>query len=287
MNKQVIYNTQGHRADIGPIEIYRLVSNNFISHVGHFVFLDYIPPFMLSQKKIEPNAAHPHRGIATLTYILSGAFEHFDSMGNRGTIYSGGLQWMKAGNGIVHNEAPGPDPNTGGKLMHGFQFWINLPAAEKRKKPEYVALQSDELPLINLGDTVGTLKVLVGRYKDISSKIPTYANQILYHIHLHANTKFTLSTTYEYEYAVFLPQQDLIINGTKYFHRDLIGFDDKGGEIEFINDSSAIADFIFFGGEKYSEPYVAQGPFVMNTQAEIYEAYADAQRGTYGKINYN
>lgn len=287
MKKQVNFKTRGHRADIGPIEIYRLVSNNYLDHVGHFVFLDYIPPFMLSEKRLSPDAAHPHRGIATLTYALNGEIEHFDSRGHRGTVRSGGVQWMKAGNGIIHNEAVGPDTQTGGKLMHGFQFWMNLPAKNKQENPEYMALQAEELPLLPLDDKAGTLKVVVGEYGGQASKIPTYARQYLYHIRLNAGKKFVLPTENGLEYAAFLPQHDLVINDKGYFSGDLIGFDNEGGLIEFANNLETEADIILFGGEKYTEPFVAQGPFVMNAQAEIYQAHADYQSGKYGEINYN
>lgn len=286
MQKQVIYKTRGHRADIGPIEIYRLVSNNYAGHVGHFVFLDYITPFMLPEKRLNPDAAHPHRGIATLTYILNGEAEHYDSRGHRGTVHSGGVQWMKAGNGIIHNEAVGPDTKTGGKLAHGFQFWINLPAEEKKKDPAYMALQAEELPLLQLGDHAGTLKVVVGEYGGQASKIPTYAKQYLYHIRLNAGKKWVFPTDNGLEYAAFLPQQDLTINGKDYHHRDLIGFDDKGGDIEFTNNLEVEAEFIVFGGEKYTEPYVAHGPFVMSTKEEIQQAHSDYMSGKYGKMVY-
>lgn len=287
MKKQVTYQTRGHRADIGPIQIYRLLSNNYVSHVGHFVFLDYIPPFMLSEKRLDPNAAHPHRGIATLTYSLSGEMEHFDSRGHRGTIHSGGVQWMKAGNGIVHNEASGPDSRTGGKLMHGFQFWTNLPAEEKKKNPEYMAIQAEDLPLLPLDDNAGTIKVVVGEYGGQASGIPTYARQFLYHIRLKAGKKYTLPSENDLEYAIFLPQHDLTVNNKGYHAGDLIGFDDKGGDIEIVNNLGTEAECIIFGGEKYTEPYVAYGPFVMSTKEEINEAYLDAQKGKYGKIVYH
>lgn len=287
MRKEVIYKTRGHRSDIGPIEIYRLVSNNYVSHVGHFVFLDYIPPFMLPAKRLNPDAAHPHRGIATITYSLSGELDHFDSKGHRGTIHSGGVQWMKAGNGIIHNEAPGPDTKTGGKLMHGFQFWVNLPAKIKKEKPEYMALQAEELPLLQLNDNAGTLKVIVGEYGGQVSKIPAYSKQYLYHIRLNAGKHFTMPTVDGLEYAIFLPQHDITINGKDYYMGDLIGFDNKGGVIEITNNIEADADIILFGGEKYTEPFVAQGPFVMNTQEEIQEAHNDYMGGKYGTISYN
>lgn len=89
------------------------------------------------------------------------------------------------------------------------------------------------------------------------------------------------------ECAAFLPQQNLVLNDKEYHSGDLIGFDHEGGVVEFVNNQGAEAEFILFGGEKYTEPYVAQGPFVMNTQAEIYQAHADYQSGKYGEITYN
>lgn len=286
MNKPIRYKTRGHRADIGSFEIHRLVSNNYASHVGHFVFLDHIAPFMLAEKHLNKDAAHPHRGIATLTYLLHGEAEHFDSRGHKGTVHSGGVQWMKAGNGIVHNEAVGPDSNTGGKLVHGFQFWMNLPAIEKQKDPEYMALQSHDLPTIQLPQDAGTLKVVVGTYNDQSSKIPTYAEQFLYHIRLSAGSQFVLPTKSGLDYAVFLPQNDLQINNEHFHLGELIGFADEEGNITFNNDSAISVEFILFGGEKYTEPVAAYGPFVMNSMEEIQVAHQDYMRGQYGNVVY-
>lgn len=287
MKKHVIYKTRGHRADIGPIEIHRLLSNNYTIHVGHFIFLDYISPFIIPARQLNADAAHPHRGIATLTYILNGEAEHYDSRGHRATVHSGGVQWMKAGNGIIHNEAIGPDTKTGGKLMHGFQFWMNLPAVEKNKNPEYMAIQNEELPLCQLNNNAGSLKVVVGEYDGQSSKVPTYAEQYLYHIKLQAGKSFTLPTENGLEYAAFLPQHDLTVNGTPYHLGNLIGFDDKAGGIEFSNNQESEAEFILFGGEKYTEPFVAHGPFVMSTREEIQIAHDDYMSGKYGKVIYS
>lgn len=288
MKKQVAYKTRGHRADIGPIQIYRLISNNYADHIGHFVFLDYIPPFVhKTPMKVSDDFAHPHRGIATLSYILTGEEEHFDSIGNYKKLHSGDVLWMKSGNGIVHNGTVNPDSNIGGKLIHGFQFWINLPAKHKKENPEIMALQSKELPLLTLPENAGTLKVVVGEYAGQSSKIPTYAKQYLYHIKINAGKTFTLPTQDGLEYAAFLPQHDLTINDTKHHAGDLVGFDDKGGDIEFVNNMDYEVEFILFGGEKYTEPYVAHGPYVMNTRAEIQEAHNDYMSGKYGKVIYS
>lgn len=287
MKKEINFKIRGQRSQVGNTTIYRLMPNQYTYHVGHFIFLDYIPPYMLHEKKLSADFAHPHRGIATLTYALSGEMEHFDSKGNHGIVQSGGVQWMKAGNGIIHNEAPGPDTKIGGKLMHGFQFWINLPAKHKKENPAYMALQSEELPLIHLNDQAGSLKVVVGEYDNQKSKIPTYAKQYLYHIRLNEGKKYILETEENLEYAIFLPQHDATINDQLYYSGDLIGFKNDHGTIEVVNHMETEIEFILFGGEKYTEEFIAQGPFVMSTQAEIYEANLDYQNGKYGEIIYH
>ena len=288
MKKKIIYKINGHRADIGPFKITRLVSNSYVDHVGHFVFLDHIHPTELLEKRLNPDAAHPHRGIATLTYVLSGEAEHFDSRQHKAIVHSGGVQWMNAGNGIIHNESVGPDTKKAGdKTLHGFQFWINLPSEQKKKNPSYMAIQSNELPLLPIENDAGTLKVVVGEYKGHASKIPLYSKLYLYHIHLKPGKQFTLSAQGGDEYACFPIQQPITINDELCEAGCLIGFDDNTGEIEFTNKLDKEVEFIVFGGEKYTEPYVAYGPFVMNTKQEIEQAYADYQSGKYGKMIYS
>lgn len=287
MKKKIKYKINGHRADIGPFKITRLISNSHVDHVGHFVFLDYIHLTELAEMRLNPDAAHPHRGIATLTYILNGEAEHFDSRQHKATVHSGGVQWMNAGNGIIHNEAVGPDTRGVNKTLHGFQFWINLPGEQKKKNPEYKAIQANELPLLTLENEAGTLKVVVGEYKGHDSKIPLYSKQYLYHIHIKPGKKFNLSSIEGYEYACFPIKQNIIINDELCEAGYLIGFDEKYENIEFTNQTDKEAELILFGGEKYTEPYVAHGPFVMNTKEEIQQAYDEYRSGKYGKMIYN
>ncbi|MEO6732247.1 MAG: pirin family protein [Ferruginibacter sp.] len=290
MQKKISFSAQGQRADIGKIPIHRILPNRYADAVGPFVFLDHVGLFR--RLTDEPSmkrgtGTHPHRGIATLTYILNGESEHYDSRGHHAKVFSGGVQWMKAGNGIIHDETMNPDAETGNPLMHGFQFWINLPSSVKKEDPEYLSINANDIPLMQLSQNSGWLKVIVGEYEKLVSNIPNYSKQYLYHIHLNEGKQFSLSTNKGLEYAVFLPQQDIIINHTKFNAGDFIEFDREEGTIEITNTSTTAADIILFGGEKYSEPIVAQGPFVMNTQSEIAQAYHDFHAGKYGEIKFN
>ncbi|MVT07983.1 pirin family protein [Chitinophaga tropicalis] len=289
MKKEISFSSQGYRADIGRIPIHRILPNRYADAVGPFVFLDHLGPFSrmpgetLMQKG---TGAHPHRGIATLTYVLNGEGEHFDSRGNHAKVFSGGVQWMKAGNGIIHDETINPDSRTDNPSMHGFQFWINLPAKVKIEAPEYLSVHADEVLKMMLSEDRGWLKVIAGAYENLVSKIPAYSKQYLYHIHLNEGKQFSMPTEKGLEYAAFLPLHEVIINDTTFDAGEFIEFDRQDGTIEIANTSGLAADIILFGGEPYAEPITAQGPFVMNTMQEIAEAYKDFHSGKYGKITY-
>ena len=290
MKKKTSFSTQGKRADIGEYIVNRILPNRYADAVGPFVFLDHALPIKHPpdepHKVINGKGAHPHRGIATLTYILNGEAEHLDSRGYHAKVNSGGAQWMKAGNGIIHDEVVNVDPQTNDHLTHAFQFWINLPSKQKAEPPEYLSVQASEVPQQMLPDKSGWIKVIVGAYKNLVSKIPNYSKQFLYHIHLEAGKQFSLSGEKGLEYAAFLPLQNAMINDTEFSNGEFIEFDRNKGTIEIHNNSEDSIDIILFGGEKYTEPIVAQGPFVMNTQNEIADAYRDFHAGKYGEISY-
>ena len=288
MKKKISFSSQGQKAYVGDFSVYRVLPNRYADAVGPFVFLDYIPRTLHAAdepRKTKGTGAHPHRGIATLTYILHGEGEHFDSRGNNATVHSGGAQWMKAGNGIIHDETFNVDTLTNDLLTHGFQFWINLPSAQKAELPQYLSIHANEIPLVPLADQSGWIKIIVGEYENLHSRIPNYSRQFLYHIHLASGKQFNLSTEKDLEYALFLPAHDVMINDAEFKAGEFIEFDREEGTIEIKNNSSGEIDIMLFGGEKYTEPIVAQGPFVMNSQLEIAQAYRDFQAGKYGKIN--
>lgn len=291
MKKKISFSTQGQRADIGEYIINRILPNRYADAVGPFVFLDHALPIKHSpdapHKVVNGKGAHPHRGIATLTYILNGEAEHLDSRGHHAKVESGGAQWMKAGNGIIHDEVVNIDPKTGDLLTHAFQFWINLPSRQKAELPQYLPIQASEVPQKKLSEGRGWIKVIVGEFENLVSKIPNYSKQFLYHLHVEAGKQFFLQTEKGCEYAAFLPLHNALINDTEFIKGEFIEFDREEGTIEISNKSEGGIDIIVFGGERYTEPIVASGPFVMNAQAEISLAYKDFHAGKYGEISYS
>lgn len=285
MKKETSFSTKGSSAAVGPLSIQRMLPNRYASQIGPFVFLDYVLPTAKETISTRGPGAHPHRGIATLTYILRGELEHFDSAGNEAEIRSGGVQWMNSGSGIIHDENLNSDSQTDSKFIEGFQFWINLPAKNKVEKPEHIAVQANEVPIKILPDEVGWLKVIVGNYGNLSSAIPNYSVQFLYHIQLKTGKQFSIEFDNEIEVAALLLSQNVTLNETEFQAGEFVEFDKVAGEIEIKNTSTETIDILLFGGEQYPEPIVAEGPFVMNSQQEIITAYRDFYAGKYGVIN--
>jgi redox-sensitive bicupin YhaK (pirin superfamily) len=284
MKKKTSFSTKGQSADIGNITIYRILANRYADKVGSFVFLDHVAPKYNIEVNNDGTGAHPHRGIATLTYVLDGEVEHFDSRGNHQKVHSGGIQWMKAGNGIIHDETLNIDSKSDNNLIHAFQFWINLPSKIKAEEPEYLAIQAKDVPIEKLADDKSWIKVIVGSYHDLDSTIPNYLEQFLYHIHLEAGKNFTISFSEGIEVAAFLPNSKAILNDVEFQSGEFVEFDRAAGEITIENNGHEATDIILFGGESYTEPIAAEGPFVMNSRSEIANAYQDFYDGKYGMI---
>ena len=287
MKKKSSFSTQGQRADIGDLEIYRILANRYADAVGPFVFLDHIVPKIQTKINKKGTGAHPHRGIATLTYILNGEDEHYDSHGNYAMVHSGGVQWMSAGNGIIHDETLNYDSKKDSKLTHAFQFWINLPSKFKGEKSSYLAIEGKDVPFKTLPDGKSWIKVIAGSFEELSSTIPNYSDQFLYHIHLEPGASFQTEFAAETEVAVYLPVMPAFLNDERFHSGDFIEFDRIAGTLELRHENQEACDFLLFGGAHYQEPIFAEGPFIMNSALEIANAYKDFYNGDYDKIDYD
>lgn len=241
---------------------------------------------------------HPHRGIETITYVLQGKVEHGDSMGNKGVIQSGDVQWMTAGNGIIHQEMP-----KGAKdgLLWGFQLWANLPASQKMMDPRYRDVKSDTIPEVIVEDGTkvkiisGTLKKIHGPVRDIVIDpeyldITVQANVVFKHKVKRGHTVFA----YVIEGAGYFDEgrdpYAFDVEGSNYFDFDrkslipsetLIIFDD--GDEVLITSSEKTLRFLLVSGKPIKEPVAWYGPIVMNTQDELRTAFEEYQKGTFIK----
>jgi redox-sensitive bicupin YhaK (pirin superfamily) len=155
----------------------RVLPGARIEDLNPFIFLDHIGPRLMEPAEPsgrEGTGPHPHRGIVTFTYLLEGQGFHRDSLGNRSVVSAGGVQWMKAGKGILHAEGPSPDHVRSGGRMHGLQLWINLPAKDKESAPAYQSRRPDEIEEVVLEG--GLVRVLLGSLGALGSTLPVVAH---------------------------------------------------------------------------------------------------------------
>ena len=241
---------------------------------------------------------HPHRGIETVTYVLAGTVEHGDSMGNHGAIAAGDVQWMTAGKGIIHQEMPKGDPEG---RMHGFQLWANLPSALKMTAPRYQEVKAAEVPLVQ--DDDGTaVRIVCGSFWGKKGPVegiaadPTYLD-----VSVPPRLRRTLpveTSRHAFAYVFFgdgkfcnasgplaVPTEAVGWADTKpptaATNRSLVLFD-RGDEIEIQAGEDGVR-FLLVSGKPLVEPVAWYGPIVMNTQAELRQAFEELERGTFLK----
>lgn len=231
---------------------------------------------------------HPHRGFETLTYLLHGGLQHQDSEGHQGGVSRGGAQWMRAGSGVVHSEMPTTDSDG----LHGFQVWINLPAALKMSTPAYRDVQADEIPQISF--TGGEARLIADQWQFNGTNgegalktLGSGAGMADVRLNEGATVEVKLPEGYRlmaYVYAgtVSATMQDTHAQGKA----------DNGGLMIFTSEDHTItlhsetaSGLLLLAGKPLNEPIVHRGPFVMNTVAEIQQAMIDYQSGVMGRLS--
>jgi len=288
MKKKIRFSIRSQCAQLGEIEVQRVLPNEFAQAIGPFVFLEHFLSYKQSMNGLYnglvDKRSNPCRGITTLTYILAGEVEHLDSIGNHVKLSSGGVHWSNAGKGIVHNEAVRSELRVTNPDISVVRFWVNLPSKHKSGKPDYLFVQANEITEKKFSDDAGWIKILLGEYENAIANVPCCSKEFLYHIHLEAGKQIALTADVAIDYAAFLPTNKAVINDIEFQAGKLVVFTSCGEIIELYNSSETVVDIILFGGEPYSEPIIADGTFVMNTAHEITQAYNDFYDGKYGQI---
>jgi hypothetical protein len=240
---------------------------------------------------------HPHRGIETITYVLAGTVEHGDSMGNRGAIAAGDVQWMTAGSGIIHQEMPKGDPEG---RMHGFQLWANLPSSLKMTAPRYQEVKALDIPQIT--DDDGTnVRIVCGSFWGKKGPVDGIAADPIYlDISVppgHTKTLPVETTRHAFAYVFAgagkfgnasgpLPVRTDVVGSNQApaleaGNRSLVVFD-RGDEVTVQAGPEGIR-FLLVSGKPLEEPVAWHGPIVMNTQAELRQAFSELEKGTFLK----
>jgi len=221
---------------------------------------------------------HPHRGIETITYILTGDVEHGDSLGNKGVISSGDVQWMTAGSGIVHQEMPKGDVNGS---MHGFQLWANLPSSQKMVPPKYRDITADKVPEVQVQNGV-RIKVIAGNIEGVSGPMDDIViDPQFFDCTLPAGKTFIHQVDPSYTAFIYVIGGNGITDNTALENGDLVLF--ESGDQLSITAFDTPLRFLLLTGKPLKEPVAWQGPIVMNTQKELSIAFQEYQDGRFIK----
>jgi redox-sensitive bicupin YhaK (pirin superfamily) len=273
--KQVV--TGVPTTDGAGVNLTRIIGTRQLLDLNPFLLLDefrsddaddYIAGFPL----------HPHRGFETITYLIAGAFHHQDSRGNEGHLTAGSIQWMTAGRGIIHSEMP---EMTEG-LVWGYQLWLNLPARDKMMEPRYQDIPPERIPVVE--HEGATVKVLAGEYRGTRGPAETRIPALYLDVKLGPDTVFEQPVPTGMTAFVYVMEgQGLSAgegNGAAKAGQLLVLRD---GEQVRIQSGEGPVRFLLVAAERLGEPIARRGPFVMNTEEEIYQAFRDYQEGVLDK----
>jgi redox-sensitive bicupin YhaK (pirin superfamily) len=253
------------------VTVHRTIGTQALRNLDPFLMLDHFGSDNPNEY-IAGFPDHPHRGFVTFTYMLDGHMLHKDSMGNKGDLRAGGAQWMKAASGVIHSEMPQQKHG----LMRGFQLWINLPAKEKMSAPEYQEFTPEAVPEVILEGV--KVRVLIGVFNGQSGVIKDSNTDAFYlDVNLESGRSFEFSTPPDHTCFVYLFEGSAESDSQSLPKHSLSVF--SQGDSVVVNSTSAETRFIVVGGKPIREPIVQYGPFVMNTRAEIEQAFSDYQSG--------
>ena len=245
-----------------------------------FLLLDEMEPKVHAPNEAVGTSDHPHRGFETVTYVLEGEFEHGDSAGNHGVIRAGGVQWMTAGAGIVHREQPGESIRRNGGRTHGFQLWVNLPAADKMTAPAYQGFEPADIPASTVDGV--TVRVIAGELSGLRGVADTHSPIVYAHVTIDEGATFRADLPHDSNVGLYLFAGGGAVGPSEQpvQTHDLVIFDRESGTISVT--ATEPLELLLLAGKPLNEPVARYGPFVMNTRQQLIDAFEDYQAGRMG-----
>jgi redox-sensitive bicupin YhaK (pirin superfamily) len=262
----------------------RPVPTQGLDTVDPFLLLDEMGPIDYAPGEAVGAPDHPHRGFETITYMLEGEFEHEDSAGHRGTLRPGDVQWMTAGAGIVHSEMPSRAIQDKGGRVHGFQIWVNLPSRLKMTRPRYQEVPAKGIPEARTGDGRARVRVIAGEALGVRAVIDTHIPIVYQDWTIDAGSDVSVAVAREQEAMAYVFQGSVLVGNE--------GREVRDGQLALLAAGDAVrfrgaeggGRLLLLAGVPTREPVARYGPFVMNTQEEIFQAVRDYQSGRMGEI---
>jgi quercetin 2,3-dioxygenase len=278
---------QGYEGEGFPVR--RAFAGIDLTHLDPFIMMDQMGEVDYAPGEPKGTSWHPHRGFETVTYIIDGVFDHQDSHGGGGTITNGDTQWMTAGGGILHIEAPPEWLVQKGGLFHGIQLWVNLPRSAKLAEPRYQDIRSSQVSLVTTHDAGALVRVIAGQVDGHGGPGQTYTPMSLVHASIEPGARLDLPWDVDFNALVY------VLSGRGSVGADALpirmGQSALFGPGDFVTlqadgtqeSRSPKLELIVVGGKPIREPLAWAGPFVMNTKDEVMQAYHDYTSGRFGQ----
>lgn len=259
-------------------------SNPIQRELDPFLLLDYAgPTYFPPATHPRGVGEHPHRGFETVTVVYQGELAHRDSSGTSGLVRAGGVQWMTAGSGVVHEEMHSPEFTQSGGTLQAVQLWVNLPRKAKMAPPAHQLLE--EIPQVTADGA--TVRVIAGTYRqsqgDLMGAASTHTPIELYDVELQNGASLDIPLPNRFHAAIFVVEGKVAIGGNDLAEADLAVFHSAGDGVSVSAVSNA--RLLVLGGEPIDEPIASHGPFVMNSREELMQAIADYQSGRMGHLS--
>jgi redox-sensitive bicupin YhaK (pirin superfamily) len=259
--------------------------DNLAKHISPFLLLDHAGPAQFSPTTERRGVGqHPHRGFETVTIVYEGEVEHRDSTGSGGKIGPGDVQWMTAASGILHEEFHSEAFARSGGALEMVQLWVNLPAKDKMADPGYQTILDSDIANIPLKDQAGSLRLIAGEFEGRTGPARTFTPIDVWDMRLNGGKLLTLDLHEGRNTALVVLRGTVQVNGQELVREGQLALFERAGQqlsLEANND----AVVLLLSGEPIDEPIVGHGPFVMNSEEEIHQAFADFHSGRFGQMS--
>jgi hypothetical protein len=254
-----------------------------VESISPFLMMDHAAPkYFPSTQRKRGVGEHPHRGFETVTFAIRGEVEHRDSGGGGGTITTGGIQWMTAGSGVVHDEFHSREFSKKGGDFEMIQLWINLPSKFKMISPRYQSFAETDFPMVDQANHEISVKVIAGSFGSVTSPVQTFSLINMYELNGPSNAKLKIPLTEGSNTLVFQLSGKSSIANQQVDNGNLAVLSKSGNFLMLeLREESKV---MILNGEPLGEPVAAHGPFVMNTRQELMEAFKDFQEGKMGQL---
>jgi redox-sensitive bicupin YhaK (pirin superfamily) len=259
--------------------------DNLGKHISPFLLLDHAGPAEFTTTTERRGVGqHPHRGFETVTIVYKGELEHRDSTGSGGKIGPGDVQWMTAASGILHEEFHSEGFAKTGGTLEMVQLWVNLPAKDKMADAGYQTILDGDIPSIALKDQAGSLRLIAGEFDGHTGPARTFTPIDVWDLRLNGGKLLTLDLHEGRNTALVVLRGTVQVNGVELVREGQLAlFERTGQQLSLEANNDAVV--LLLSGEPIDEPIVGHGPFVMNTEQEIHQAFADFQSGRFGRMS--